>query len=107
MPDLFPVLSRPTPATPAVRRLGLRFACWGRVPSQLAGQLRYAGEQTLHVTSIVVVHQSCPDRAASLPDAEHPGEFPGVVVAVPHIDPAAGQVVGHLPRRAAIDGEKS
>ena len=72
MPDFFPVAGGPTRATPIRRGPYQRELARRRSQLLLAGQLRYAGEQPLHVATIVVVHQACPDRAASLPDAEHP-----------------------------------
>jgi len=40
------------------------------------------------------VHQAGPDGAARVPQPERAGQLPGVVVAVPDVDLARGQVLG-------------
>src|SRR5215469_8912 len=51
------------------------------------------------------MHQTRPYGTAGVPDAEHPGQLPGVVVTAPDVDLATGEALGHLLRAAAVDVE--
>ena len=64
------------------------------VTRPLSGEFGDAVQQPGHVRHVVIVHQPGPHRGTGIPDAQHPGQLPGVVVAVPDVDLPAGQVPG-------------
>src|SRR5579863_8668620 len=69
-------------------------------------KLADGGQQAIHLGLVVVVDEPGPDRAAGVPQAERPGQFPRVVVAVPYVDRPRREALGHLPRRVPGHGEE-
>src|SRR5579862_9853534 len=64
------------------------------------------GQQPVHFGLVVVVDQPGADPAAGFAQAQGTGQFPGVVVAVPHVDLPAGQPGRDLTGRVPGHGEE-
>src|ERR1700761_4146673 len=63
---------------------------------RLRRQIGHGSQQPVDVGAVVVVDQAGPDRAAGVAQAQDAGQFPGVVVTVPHVDVMFGQVGGYF-----------